>query len=257
MAESVGDTYSAYGAYQTITTMWQMGEVAYYSYLSTTGEATVTMADTGAMTLTTSVGGQMSSTAMSSFPNAVAGGIEEGVAAGEQGATATSAVTSGLGDYLAGLLNPATIVVAIVVMAVMKVLMGGGCDNRDIQCGEMVASKDCHYIGDYCEKHWFFGCVQEANGYCCFNSMMARIIQEQGRPQLTTFGSTGDWGPPDNPNCRGFTPEEFEAIDFAKIDFSEYISSVIQQDVTQANVTNAQTTIQTTIQNSYNQQTQK
>ena len=82
---------------------------------------------------------------------------------------------------------------------------------------------------------------------------MARIIQEQGRPQLTTFGPTGSWGTPDNPDCRGFTPEEFESIDFAKIDFSEYIASVIDHNVTQANITNALTTIQTTIQNSYNQ----
>jgi conjugal transfer mating pair stabilization protein TraN len=90
-----------------------------------------------------------------------------------------------------------------------------------------------------------------AKGYCCFDSMMARIIQEQGRPQLTAFGPTGSWGTPDQPNCRGFTPEEFEAIDFAGIDFSEYIS-VIQQNLS-TKIQDAQTTIGTTIQNRVNQ----
>jgi conjugal transfer mating pair stabilization protein TraN len=80
---------------------------------------------------------------------------------------------------------------------------------------------------------------------------MARIIQEQGRPQLTAFGPTGNWGSPDNPNCRGFTPEEFEALDFAKIDFSEYIS-VIQNGLA-TKIGNAQNTIQSTIQSFINQ----
>jgi conjugal transfer mating pair stabilization protein TraN len=256
MAENVGDTFDAYGAYQTLATMWDMAEVGYYSYLASQGLITSTsFAATGGLTI------EGSTLAGEAFSTTISGAATEtGVIAGTQAGstvTATAAVTSGEEAYLGAMLNPATIVVAIIVMIVMKVLMGGGCDNRDIQCGESVASKDCHYVGDYCEKHWFFGCVQSAKGYCCFNSMMARIIQEQGRPQLTAFGPTGDWGAPDNPNCVGFTPEQFEAIDFSKIDFSEYISSVIQQDVTQTNVTNAQTTIQANIQNTLSNQQSK
>jgi conjugal transfer mating pair stabilization protein TraN len=235
MAESVGDTYDAYAAYQTIETMYQMAEVGYYTYEVAQGAMTVAQAGT----------------ALAGASSAVMTGVGTGVNAALDGASTAASVGSAETAYLGALLNPATIVIAVVIMIVMKVLMGGGCDQRDIQCGEQVASKDCHYIGQYCEKHWFFGCVQEANGYCCFNSMMARIIQEQGRPQLSTFGPTGDWGPPDNPNCRGFTPEEFEAIDFAKIDFSEYIS-VIQNNIA-TEIQNAQGTIQTNIQNSYNQ----
>jgi conjugal transfer mating pair stabilization protein TraN len=235
LPESVGDTSSAYGAYQTITTMYQMGQVAYYTYELYSGAMDAAQ-----------VGEAVSSASESVIQSIGAAEMELA-----EGADMTAGMTDAMGEYLAAMLNPATIAVAVVIMVVMKVLMGGGCDNRDIQCGEQVASKDCHYIGQYCEKHWFFGCVQEANGYCCFNSMMARIIQEQGRPQLTSFGPTGDWGPPDNPNCRGFTPSEFEAIDFSKIDFSEYIS-VIQNNLS-TEIQDAQTTIQSTVENSYDQ----
>jgi hypothetical protein len=75
----------------------------------------------------------------------------------------------------------------------------------------------CHLVGSYCAVKVFGICIQKKQTYCCFNSVLARIIQEQGRQQLGI-----GWGDPKSPNCRGFTPEEFQKIDFSKIDFSEW-----------------------------------
>lgn len=78
---------------------------------------------------------------------------------------------------------------------------------------------NCHYVGDYCAEKWpLIGCVQKKKTFCCFSSPLARIIQEGGRPQLGIA-----WGSPQAPNCRGFTPEEFQKIDFSKVDFNEWI----------------------------------
>lgn len=57
---------------------------------------------------------------------------------------------------------------------------------------------------------------------CCFSSKLGRIFHEQGRPQLSAFGLDGGWGSARQPNCRGFTPEEFQSLDFSSIDLSEY-----------------------------------
>jgi len=70
--------------------------------------------------------------------------------------------------------------------------------------------------------------VQKAKVYCCFNSKLARILHEKGRPQLDTFVSSGMWGSKDNPYCRGFTPDEFQALDFGKIDLSEYYGDILK-----------------------------
>jgi len=95
-------------------------------------------------------------------------------------------------------------------------------------CG--VTSGRAHYIGEYCKEKWeFIGCVQKARVYCLFSSKLARIVHEQGRPQLKSFGSDGGWGTAKSPNCRGFTPEEFQNLDFSKIDLSEYIGELTQQ----------------------------
>jgi conjugal transfer mating pair stabilization protein TraN len=52
--------------------------------------------------------------------------------------------------------------------------------------------------------------------FCCFNSPLARIIQEQGRAQLGI-----SWGDKKNPDCRALTLSEIQRIDFSKIDFGE------------------------------------
>ncbi len=85
----------------------------------------------------------------------------------------------------------------------------------------------CHYIDEYCKTEWpIVGCVQEAKVYCCFKSKLGRIIQEQGRLQLKKFAPDGQWGSAEDPNCVGFTPEEFQMLDLSKMDLSEYFADI-------------------------------
>jgi conjugal transfer mating pair stabilization protein TraN len=82
-------------------------------------------------------------------------------------------------------------------------------------------------VGSYCKKRLrFIGCIQRAEVYCVFTSKLGRIIQEQGRPQLTAFGLDGGWGTAENPRCEGFAPEAFQALDFSQIDFSEFFGDL-------------------------------
>lgn len=124
-------------------------------------------------------------------------------------------------------LGLATAVIGLATNLFMK-----RCDKQDIITSTFKESGYCHEVGEYCIKKWpLVGCVQKAKGFCCFNSKLARIIHEQGRPQLVGFG-INSWGSPKNPNCRGFLPEEFQALDFNKIDLSEYIQD-IQRNIRQ------------------------
>lgn len=166
------------------------------------------------------------------------GGDQDAVMVGSVSTTAMLAMFTSL---LAG---PQAIV-GIILIVIMRVLMGSGCEPIDIITSGQVKSGRCHFVGDYCEKQWaLVGCVQQAKGYCCFNSMLARIINEQGRPQLSVFGPTGGWGEANKPECRGLTPDEFQALDFHKIDLSEYFD-VVQKDLdakiqaSQQNITNS------------------
>ena len=55
-------------------------------------------------------------------------------------------------------------------------------------------------------------------------------MHEQGRPQLQSFSA--GWGSAQNPICRGFTPEEFQTLNFSIMDLSEWEAS-LNENMTQ------------------------
>jgi conjugal transfer mating pair stabilization protein TraN len=122
---------------------------------------------------------------------------------------------------------PATLILDIV--GILVVVFMGGCDKEDHITVTLRESGYCHYVDTDCIKRVKIAklikiCVQHAEFYCCFNSKLARIIHEQGRPQLNT--DIRNWGGGKHPHCRGFTPEEFASLDFDKIDLSEYLEDI-------------------------------
>lgn len=106
-------------------------------------------------------------------------------------------------------------------------LFNKACPDESLRTAQAIEANVTHYVGSYCkEKIKFIGCVQKARVYCRFNSKLARIVHQQGRQQLIKFGASGGWGAPEAPNCEGFTPEEFQMLDFAKIDLSEFFGDI-------------------------------
>ncbi|HEF6395378.1 TPA: conjugal transfer protein TraN [Campylobacter jejuni] len=143
-------------------------------------------------------------------------------------------------------------------------LLGGGCCDKDNVFLGLVACKEdekklaklndagkCHEVGTYCSKKVSLGftkiCVEKKKSFCCFNSKLGRIFNEQGRPQLGK-----GWGSAEGPQCRGFTPEEFQKLDFSEIDLSEFIADIVGSFDTgkiQADSVKIQEKIQNNIEN--------
>jgi conjugal transfer mating pair stabilization protein TraN len=78
----------------------------------------------------------------------------------------------------------------------------------------------CTYVGEYCSQKALFVCTTKRKTYCCYQSELARVIQEQGRAQLGL-----NFGTPKNPDCGGFTVAQFSQLDLSKMDFSEVFSN--------------------------------
>ncbi|WP_224962480.1 conjugal transfer protein TraN [Geomonas subterranea] len=104
--------------------------------------------------------------------------------------------------------------------------MSGGCNPEEFTEAKLAGNGACHIIGSYCSTKVLAFCMVKKQTSCCFSSKLARIFHEQGRPQLTGFGPDGAWGMPRHPNCRGFTPEEFQSLNFGAMDLSEYIEDL-------------------------------
>lgn len=83
----------------------------------------------------------------------------------------------------------------------------------------------CHWNWKWTSKKGPLGItIEESESYCCFNSKLGRIINEQGRAQIGKgWGSKSN---PDNPDCTGFTVEQLQSLDFSLIDFSDFYADI-------------------------------
>lgn len=96
------------------------------------------------------------------------------------------------------------------------------CKSEEMSEAKLRGNGACHVVGSYCSTKTLSVCMVKKQTSCCFTSKLGRIFHEQGRPQLTAFGEDGGWGLPRSPNCRGFTPEEFQMLNFGAMDLTEY-----------------------------------
>ena len=93
------------------------------------------------------------------------------------------------------------------------------CEQKEFEMNTKRTLKSCHYVGSYCNTNVLGACLEKRQSYCCFNSPLSRILQEQARPQLHM-----SWGTAKSPQCQGFTPAQVNQINWQQIDFSEWIA---------------------------------
>lgn len=99
------------------------------------------------------------------------------------------------------------------------------CRAEDQRVAMMRGERLCRYMGTVCTNTTpGLGCTEREERYVCFNSKLARILNEQGRAQLGR-----GWGTALVPDTRGFTAEELGALDFSKMDLSEFVADVVKE----------------------------
>lgn len=91
------------------------------------------------------------------------------------------------------------------------------CNAEEQSLAERRSAGQCHHVGSKKENL----STQTTQVFCCFSTKLARILHEQGREQLKI-----KWGKADSPECRGFSLEELQRIDFTKMDLSDAIEDV-------------------------------
>lgn len=98
------------------------------------------------------------------------------------------------------------------------------CSGEEKALSQKREKKLCHYVGTYCADKGPFGiCLRKKSTYCCFGSKLARIFQEQGRPQLGK-----DWGSAEEPNCEALSAYELQRLDFSKMDLREIYADLLK-----------------------------
>ena len=95
------------------------------------------------------------------------------------------------------------------------------CTKEDQLHALREAAGLCRYVGSFCAKKSGLGCLEKKETWVCFNSRLARLVQEGARRELNL-----GWGTPEDPLTRGITLEELQGLDFTKIDLTAAIGEV-------------------------------
>ena len=104
----------------------------------------------------------------------------------------------------------------------------GVCTTKKVDFAEQILAMKrdnrlCHGVGSYCSSRLpiIRVCIETTESYCCFNSRLARILNEQGRAQLGR-----GWGGPQNPDCGGFTVTQLQSLDFSRMNLTEFYAEI-------------------------------
>ena len=134
---------------------------------------------------------------------------------------------TGAGNYVASALNAVMIAYTAYQIAVMIAQMLTACDQEELQTASKISQKSCFKTGDvYCSKELNLGiskvCAKRSQKYCCYSSMLPRIIMQQAVAQLPAR---------DQFDCSGLTVAQLQQLDWSKIDLTEWIAAATQEGI--------------------------
>jgi conjugal transfer mating pair stabilization protein TraN len=94
------------------------------------------------------------------------------------------------------------------------------CTQEEFELGAKRQLKVCHYNGSYCQGKILGICIEKRDSYCCYNSPLARILQEQVRKQPQV---NRPYGEADSPDCSGLTAVDLQVVNWDLVDLSEWM----------------------------------
>jgi conjugal transfer mating pair stabilization protein TraN len=128
------------------------------------------------------------------------------------------------GDSIAIAVTPWSLAITVIFYMAMSMM---ACSESEGKLAMKEGARLCRSIGIWCSKcirvlGKCVSCIEHTTSKCCFNSKLARILNEQGRAQLGL-----GWGGAKNPSCSGFTVAQLQALDFSRMDLSEFYASIV------------------------------
>jgi conjugal transfer mating pair stabilization protein TraN len=122
------------------------------------------------------------------------------------------------GDSADGFLmfNPYTLVIALVIMYLESLTQ---CSQEEQLLSMHRGSDLSVYVSESCTSSFLGVCLGYTDTYCSFNSVLAKIINQQGKVQLgLPFAG-----------CSGFTLAQLGQLNFSTMNFSEFTASLMSQ----------------------------
>ncbi len=182
-------------------TMNKLTEAAARWVMDTFGEAAVNMMFSAGSGAAAGVGGTQATAATALGP-------------GGAGAAGSGPLVS-LGGAVLGPLMWAYMAYQIANILVQVIW---ACEEAEFELGSKRQLKSCHYLGSYCATEVLGSCVEKRDAYCCYNSPLSRILNEQIKDQLNL-----SWGSPEYAQCGGIPLTDLPDVDWSQINLDEWV----------------------------------
>lgn len=102
-------------------------------------------------------------------------------------------------------------------------ILGGRCYASEKNLAKKRREKKCVEVGEYCSSEIpIIGCITRNRVFCCYDSIIARIINQEAKKQLGKDNGTAE-----RPQCGGLNIEDLEKVDLSKADFKEFYEEVV------------------------------
>lgn len=125
----------------------------------------------------------------------------------------------GTKEAIGSLLGTVMTVYTVYSVSMLLIKIIWKCEQQELEMNAKRSLDSCHYVGSYCKSRVAGVCVESRESYCCFNSPLSRIMQEQLRPQLgLSFGSAK------NPQCAGIPMEQLGQVDWSQVNLDEWLA---------------------------------
>lgn len=95
------------------------------------------------------------------------------------------------------------------------------CDDNELDMGLKIAQRQCFLVGDrYCSDEALGVCYQRRQNYCCYSSILARIIMKESYNQLSIdplpYGIQPNMHNGESAaSCPGLTADQLASVDFS------------------------------------------
>ncbi len=128
------------------------------------------------------------------------------------------------GDSIVLAFDPWSLALAVVLYVAVSAM---SCNADEGKLAMKEGASLCRTIGSWCSScirvlGKCVSCIEHTTSKCCFNSMLARIVNEQGRAQVGK-----GWGTAQGADCSGFTVAQLQSLDFAAMDLSAFYASLV------------------------------
>ena len=124
---------------------------------------------------------------------------------------------TGIAESIASCVSVVMIAYTVYKVTMMLAQMLVSCKQEELETASKIHEKACFKIGGtYCIKEINVGikkvCVKRAQDYCCYSSMLPRVVMQQAVVQLGLS------------DCSGITVAQLQQLDWSRIDLTEWIA---------------------------------